>query len=109
MRFDNAPELQAHYRVCQNVAEAANARDAQFQSIRQTMGIDELEEAGEALGDRGFEARWALMRIPAPDREALLCKLEYLLDPDGAGGGWTEEALSQPVADMRRLLGEARS
>jgi len=53
------------------------------------------------------DARWDLLKMPAPNRPALLWKLEYLFQ--GSGGAldpYEISGLAQVIADFRRLLGE---
>lgn len=74
------------------------------------MGFDKAEDRWEALGQRAYEAEWALMDTPAPDQPALLWKLEKLLatnEDRGSVDPWSSEAVAQTIADARRLLGEA--
>lgn len=69
----------------------------------------EVVDDGKAdeLCDIECDARWALMRMPAPDRAALLWKLEYLLQgSNGSLDPYTLENVAQTVEDMRRLLVE---
>lgn len=69
----------------------------------------EVVDDGKAdeLCDIECDARWALMRMPAPDRPALLWKLEYLLEgSNGSLDPYTLENVAQTVEDMRRLLVE---
>lgn len=61
----------------------------------------------DELCDIETDARWDLMKMPAPDRTALLWKLEYLFQ--GSGGcldPYDIDHLQQVIADMRRLLVE---
>lgn len=65
------------------------------------------DEKADELCDIESDARWALMAVPAPDRPALLWKLEYLLQgSNGALDPYNIEDLAQTVADCRRLLVE---
>lgn len=63
------------------------------------------DEKADELCDIESDARWALMGMPAPDRPALLWKLEYLFQ--GSGGcldPYNIDSLQQVISDMRRLL-----
>ncbi|MDP9412805.1 MAG: hypothetical protein M3Q08_01665 [Pseudomonadota bacterium] len=106
MKLDPLSSLQEHYQLCQEVAAAADERDAKVEAVRARFGMDDAEEKWEALGQRAYEAEWALMEIPAPDAPALLFKLEKLLEVerDGSTAPWAERAVRQTIADARRLL-----
>lgn len=53
------------------------------------------------------DARWQLIGMPAPDRTALLWKLEYLFQgSNGSLDPYNVADLAQTVADCRRLLVE---
>lgn len=66
------------------------------------------DEKADELCDIESDARWALMGMPAPDRPALLWKLEYLLQGShGCLDRYNIDRLQQVMADMRRLLVEA--
>lgn len=70
-----------------------------------TEGADEFES--DRLSDIMSDARWNLMRMPAPNRHALLWKLEYLFEgSNGSLDPYTLENVAQTVEDMRRLLVE---
>lgn len=109
-RLDNIPDVQERFRLDKLLVQAADERQAQLEAIRDRLGYGEADEKADKLGDREHETRWALMDMPAPTLSALLWKLEYLLTSDEGGcASWSDEAMAQTVADMRRLLGEARS
>ena len=110
-KLDPIPSLQEHLQLCRDVAAAADERDAKIAAIRDRLGLDEAEDRWEALGERAYEAEWALMDMPAPDGAALLWKLEKLLDVERDGGtaGWSGEAVAQTMADARRLLSDGRA
>lgn len=107
--LENFADVQESFRLDKLLVEAADERQAQLDAIRDRLGYDEADEKADELGDREHDARWALMNMPAPTLPALLWKLEYLLTSDESGcASWSNEAMAQTVADMRRLLGEAR-
>jgi len=68
-----------------------------------------VDEEYERLIDIESDAQGGLMETPAPDRKALLYKLDYLLDSSGTEStdSFTAEFVAQTVADYRRLLGDA--
>ena len=105
--FEPIPELQEHYALCQEVAAAADERDAQIKAISDRLGYDEAEERWAALGEAACDAEWAVMNTPAPDLPELLWKLEKLLEveTDGCTASWASHAVEQTMADARRLLG----
>ncbi len=106
MKLDPLSSLQEHFQLCREVAAAADERDAKVEAVRARFGMDEAEEKWEALGQRAYEAEWALMNTPAPDAPALLFKLEKLLETEreGSTAPWAEKAVTQTIADARRLL-----
>lgn len=62
---------------------------------------------GDELAATQAETERKLMAMPAPDRTALLWKLELLLKGDGESIEiWNLDFVAQTVADMRRLLVE---
>lgn len=65
---------------------------------------DEMDRLTEEADD----LRWAVMKVPAPDRAALRWKLEHVLRDDGSGGitAYARSHLDQTLADIGHLLGE---
>lgn len=110
LETERYPSLGEHWQLCQEVAAAADERDATVAATRARFGMDEAEEKWEALGEAAYETEWAVMDIPAPDLPALRWKLEKLLrtDPDGSVSCWSAKVIAVTMADVRRLLvGEA--
>ncbi len=67
-----------------------------------------IQSHWEGLIDDVSARRRELMDIPAPDRSALRQKFDVIFAmEDGAVPAWTEEFLSQTMADIARLVGEA--
>lgn len=67
--------------------------------------VDEDEQ--DRLCDVESDARWELIKMPAPDRPALLWKLEYLFQgSNGSLDPYNVDDLAQTLADCRRLLVE---
>jgi hypothetical protein len=64
--------------------------------------VDRSNALGEALADRQTD----LMLLPAPHGEALMWKLNHVLEDSGDGGcaPWSISYLEQMMADARRLL-----
>jgi len=84
-------------------------RDAE-KAHNQASGMADADERWEALGDRVYETRCALMEMPAPDLPALKWKLDHLLEVDSSQSvsPWAEEYVAQTRADIARLMtGEA--
>lgn len=103
-------DLRGHYELICELARAADERDAKIAAISAGLGIEEIESKLEALGEAEYATQWALMDLPAPSLPALLWKLEIAFTPDVDGADaslspYTISALSQTIADMRRLLG----
>ncbi len=73
----------------------------------------EAAERNDRLDEASYNAKWDLIRTPAPDGEALLWKLETLFGPDACDNGsvtpWSEEAIAPVMADARRLLSKGRA
>ena len=66
------------------------------------------EDLADQICDIESDARWELIHMPAPDRLALLWKLEYLFEgSNGSLDPYGLDHLAQTIADCRRLLGEA--
>ena len=77
-------------------------------------GFAQLNHTIDDWGDRVAEAAEAVLAMPAPDREALLWKLEYLFGRDLDKGAcstdcWSAEFFAQTMADIRRLLTVGRA
>lgn len=102
LETERYPDLGEHYRLCRETKVAADKRDRKVRQLNARLGMDEVEAMSEALGQRAYEAKWALMELPAPDGAALLWKLGVLLDADSIA--WEEKAVSPAMADARRLL-----
>ena len=106
--FSPTPEeRKAKFRAALDSVQAY--RDALAAHNHET-GMDAADEQMEALAAREAELERGAMQMPAPDRAALLWKLEILLKPDeddedGALSSYRFSYYSQTVADMRRLLG----
>lgn len=92
-----------HVKLRHTIAERAYA------AWRRTEDMHNLEDVkkGDELAGIQYAAEEELIAMPAPDRAALLWKLEYLLKGDGNGiDPWTMSFVAQTVADCRRLLVE---
>ncbi len=76
-------------------------------------GYTQAAERNDRLDEARYNAKWDLIRTPAPDGEALLWKLETLFGPDACHDGsvtpWSEEAIAPVMADARRLLSHGRA
>jgi hypothetical protein len=96
------PDNQAHYQLQRAMVEAAGARDADVQVVRDSYGMDEAEKQYESLGETVTDAAASLMATPSPDLAALRWKLDYLTD--GGWDGWEDDYTRQTLADIARLL-----
>jgi len=70
---------------------------------------DNIEVKFDRLVSETDDRRWDLIKIPAANPTALRWKLENVLKDDGMGGiiPWGREHLTQVLADIARLLGDA--
>lgn len=111
MRFDPLPHLLEHERQMRALVEAADARDAIIQSIRDRYGMDDLDDQSDDLGDRMADAQSTLMDLPAPDLSALRWKLDHLTEDaqgeDGSMACYGHSYVAQAMRDIARLLPEA--
>lgn len=107
LETDRYTSLRDHWQLCQEVAAAADAREAEIAAISQRLGFTAIDERYEALVSAFADLESALMAMPSPHTEALLWKLELLLEGDGPQGetaGFGGAFVAQTKADMRRLL-----
>lgn len=107
MYFEDIPELQGHLQLCRDVAEAADKRDQQVQSIRDSYNMDALDDRAEEIGNRLADAAETLMAMPAPDLAALRWKIDYLTDGNQRWDGWDGDYAKATLADIIRLMPEA--
>lgn len=86
-------------------------RDAKKQHDHDS-GMDAANERWEALAQRERDALKSLLDTPAPDLAALRWKLDFLMvdtgEPDGDMPGWSADYFRQALADIARLLPDAR-
>lgn len=95
-------------RACRELLAAQERREAEMRRLAVELRVDEYGDEDDRIGNLRYNAEWALMEAPAPDRPALLWKLENLFEVEnGSTAGWSESAVAQTLADMRRLLGDA--
>lgn len=99
-------------------AEAAmdRVRDyrAQREAIEREEGFTEVNDIIDDLGDEDCEARYSLLRVPAPSPAQALWKLEAMFGSDRLAeepGDWAPEyrkdVIQVVMADCRRFLGGA--
>lgn len=105
MRLDDLPGLREHYDMKRRFVAAAEDRDQKIQSIR--YDIDRLDDRAEELGQQIADARDLLMKMPAPDLQALRWKLEQLREDDGDVIPWAADYVEQCFVDVARLMGDA--
>ena len=78
--------------------------DAEIEALNARLGYTEINDAHDAAVDRVSDERDVLIKMPAPDGEALLWKLDWLLFSDNP---WEDHLTDQAHADARRYLGAA--
>lgn len=92
-----------HVKLRHTIAERAYAAWRPNEDMNQPEDV----KKGDELAGIQYEAEKELIALPAPDRTALLWKLEYLLKGDGDSVEcWSLDFVAQTVADCRRLLVE---
>jgi hypothetical protein len=73
---------------------------------------DDISDEQERLVEVMCDAEFAVMQTPAPDTAALRWKLDKLFDtgtdPDRGTSAWSADYVAQTMADIARLLPEAR-
>ena len=89
------------------LAEAANARDAKIAAIDKRLGRTAANNHHDALSEAITAAEDVLLKMPAPDGEALLWKVDRLYCE--GQGIWAPGFESQTHADLRRLLSTGRA
>ena len=97
----------ADVKANQQLVEAADARDAQITAIDQRLGRSTANSHCDTLSEAISAAEEVLLKMPAPDGEALLWKVDRLY-PEGEGI-WEPGFASQTHADLRRLLSTGRA
>lgn len=93
-------------RIWPDIARCVRERSAQDRWGQQR-GFNEAAEQMESLIDVLCEREDALMSFPAPDTQALVWKLDKLLEPDvyeGSTPCWNKAYARQTIEDYRRLL-----
>jgi hypothetical protein len=99
------PGLEEHTQFCRALAAAEDKRDAQIEALDAELGYSKANDAHDTALDKMVEARDRLIEMPAPDGEALLWKLDWLLFSDGAI--WQKEYVAQTAKDACRMLGNS--
>jgi hypothetical protein len=92
----------ADVKASQQLVDATDARDAQIKAIEQRLGRNAANDHFDALSEAIGDAEEVLLKMPAPDGEALLWKVSRLY-AEGQGI-WEAGYESQTHADLRRLL-----
>jgi hypothetical protein len=72
----------------------------------QRSGFEEANDVFDALVERQCELHSLLVKMPAPDTEALLWKIEHLFSE---AESWEPEYTAQTFSDARRLLSHGRA
>ena len=97
----------ADVRANQQLVEAADARDAQISAIDKRLGRSDAHDQYDALSEAITAAEDVLLKMPAPDGEALLWKVDRLYSE--GQGIWAPGFETQTHADLRRLLTTGRA
>jgi hypothetical protein len=92
------PDAAAARAEAQRVADEFMAYQAEHQRLQRLHHLPELEKQVKAYRPRYWGARDALMRVPAPDTDALLVKMEI------AAMSLDDEHAESALADAKRLL-----
>lgn len=92
--------------------KAAAVRDAWLahNEVRERLGVDVVGEESDRLCNAQCDVESTLIEMPAPDRSALLWKLERLFGPEAWDGddfspSWCAKWMNAVMDDARRLLG----
>jgi hypothetical protein len=105
-RENGESELADNWSAAMTRCRIAEEAYAAFRPLENPDSADDARK-GDELATAQAEAERYLMAMPAPDRTALLWKLELLLKGDGESIEiWDLNFVAQTVADMRRLLVE---
>ena len=73
-------------------------------------GLDEVETQWDANAQAVYDAKWAVLDMPAPDHAALLWKAnelfgeECIAEENGSCPSWSAKVMANFMADARRLL-----
>lgn len=91
-----------------------SARRAARMKWGEESGYEAATQFIEALQEHRCQLRDRLMTMPAPDKAALLWKLEHVFTPDDGEGPdaslpcWTLRYVQPTIDDFRRFLGDAQ-
>lgn len=87
--------------ACYETAQRNYANMLEREQAGETIDHDEDNRIGEVL----FDARMGVLSARAPNRAALMWKLEQLLScPDGAVESWTSGLIAPTMEDLRTFL-----
>lgn len=95
------------HRAYDRLVKAYDARKAEIEAIDQRIGWSAAHDAYDTAIGRQIDAEQTLLKMPAPDGEALLWKVERLYTP--GEGIWNEGVEDQTHADLRRFLLNGRA
>lgn len=88
---------------CRELAAAADERDAQIESIRADLNIEEIDDRSDAYGQAMCEVLHEIEDYPVTTLAGLMRKIEALrhgLEEDNIWDAWT-------LADLHRIAGRA--
>lgn len=96
-------QIKALYKECPRVVDEFMAYQERHEEACRLYGLKALQEQVTAYRATYFEARDALMAVPAPDADALLVKMEI-------ASTWLDDPYAESAFDdARRLLGAGRA
>ncbi|GGC26958.1 hypothetical protein GCM10011371_13150 [Novosphingobium marinum] len=102
-------ERSARFGADRNPCELAPEEASELAAWEAASGYNAVVAEIERLGDLISDLRWELMERPAPDRAALLWKIEITLgwdeDGDDFTPGFAKKYIAQVLRDARRFLG----
>jgi hypothetical protein len=110
MYLENHPGNYQSHRWAQRLLDAQQEREAAMNRIDERMGYSIAAQRCDDAWDAESEAKTRVMQMPAPDRAAVLWKLEELFgakqleDEDGGIPPWSVDYTAQFFDDVRRFL-----
>lgn len=113
VRATNFEEWENHFNpLYRQPAIEIKAKWLANKAANESVGMDQIEERADHLVGVVDGAESTLFKQPAPNRGALLWKLERLFGEDACGAdgfsaGWSVTVIEPLMTDARRLLGDA--
>ncbi len=100
--LENYPGVYERHRQCMRLLDAHETRMAEIKRLGEELGWSEACDRHDALWSRVSELSGELLRLPAPDGQAVMWKVQELYTP--GDGLWSADMEEQTHADLRRLL-----